>query len=63
MKQNFLISVYQEAHFKVCHKYNGVNRDNYHNEINREFNNRPYRQVLISDLNYINVLNITAFIV
>ena len=62
MKQNFLISVYQEAHFKVCHKYNGVNRDNYRNEINREFNNRPYREVLISDLTYINVNHKSAYI-
>jgi len=62
MKQNYLFSSYQEAQFKVCHKSKNYNREKVENIVDRQFNGRPFKEVLISDLTYITVSNRTAYI-
>ena len=62
MKENFLISTYQDVQFKVCHKVKEVNRENITNVIDRRFNNRLIHEVLISDLTYIRIGHKVAYI-
>lgn len=62
MVDNFLFSSYQEAYFKPHHKKTIVNNEPVTNIVDRQFSNRNYREVIISDLTYIKVLSRTAYI-
>lgn len=62
MVDNFLFSSYQVAYFKPHHKKSIVNNEPVENIIDRQFSNRSYREVIISDLTYIKVHSRTAYI-
>jgi transposase InsO family protein len=53
MKEIGLVSSYMVAQFKV-HK-SPVNNDEIENEVNQEFSNREYLEVVVSDLTYVRV--------
>lgn len=53
MKRTGLVSNYTKAQFKV-HK-DKCNESAVKNVVKREFNNRPYRNVVVSDLTYVRV--------
>ena len=62
MKENFLISTYQNAYFKLYNKSKSCNHEKIENIVDRNFSNREYREVLVSDLTYIDVGSKTAYI-
>lgn len=62
MKENFLFSSYQVANFKVHHKSSNVNEDPITNSVDRKFDGRTEKEVLISDLTYVRVASRTAYI-
>lgn len=53
MNELGLVSNYTVAQFKV--NKTPVNNDKIDNEVNREFNNRKYLEVVVSDLTYVRV--------
>lgn len=62
MKDNFLFSSYQVAYYKPHPKKSKVNDAPIENIIDRNFLNRSYMEVLISDLTFIKIYNRTAYI-
>lgn len=55
MRCNGLVSVYTVKKYKVSHT--SVNEAVVSNEVNREFNERSYKEVVVSDLPYVRVLD------
>lgn len=55
MRWNGLVSVYTIKKYKVSHT--SVNEAVVSNEVNREFNERRYKEVVVSDLTYVRVLD------
>lgn len=55
MKDNFLISTYQEKNFKVSKRVASEHQIN--NVLNREFNDRKEYEYVVSDLTYVRVNN------
>ncbi|MDH6604364.1 putative transposase [Bacilli bacterium PM5-9] len=55
MKYNGLVSAYTVKKYR-SHKTK-VNEANIENKVNREFNNRVIKEVIVSDLTYVRVLN------
>ena len=55
MHDNFLISNYTDRCYKNYSKKDTVNREEVDNIVNREFDNRSLREVIVSDLTYIRV--------
>lgn len=62
MIDNFLFSSYQVAYFKPHHRKSIVNNEPIENIVDRQFSDRTYREVIISDLTYIKILSRTAYI-
>lgn len=58
MKQEGLVSNYTIAQFKPhVAKYNKNKINKINNIINREFNNQPYLNIVVSDLTYVRIGN------
>lgn len=55
MKQEGLVSSYTTAQFKS--KKDRCNESKVENVLNRQFQNQPYRNVVVSDLTYVRVGN------
>ena len=53
MKEKGLFSTYQVRYFRNHNKKDNVNREDVGNVVDREFDNREYKEVLVSDLTYI----------
>ena len=62
MRENYLFSSYQIAYFKPYPSKRKVNGEAVGNAVERRFSDREYREVIISDLTYINVSGRTAYI-
>ena len=60
MTENALVSNYTVKQFKVQHS--SVNEDEIENEVNREFDKRGVREVVVSDLTYVKVANTCHYI-
>jgi len=53
MKEHGLVSRYTIAQYKVTN--DTCNESKIENVVNREFNEQPYRNVVVSDLTYVRV--------
>lgn len=60
MRHNWLVSVYTVKKYKVY--ATKVNETAIVNEVNREFNNWAYKEVVVSDLTYVKVNNKWCYI-